>query len=36
MMKRVMLGAALGVSMLFGIAQAQAAETAICYNCPPQ
>ena len=36
MMKRVMLGAALGASMLFGTAQAQAGEAAICYNCPPQ
>lgn len=36
MMKRVMLGAALGASVLFGIAQAKAEEAAICYNCPPQ
>lgn len=36
MMKRLLLGAALGVSILFGGAPAQAEGSAICYNCPPQ
>jgi len=36
MMKRLLLSAALGVSVLIGVANANAGEMAICYNCPPQ
>lgn len=36
MMKRLLLGTALVVSALFGVAVATAADMAICYNCPPQ
>lgn len=36
MMKRLLLSAALGASALIGVAAANAADIAICYNCPPQ
>ena len=36
MLKRVLLATALGIAALGGIADANAQQRAICYNCPPE
>ncbi|MCW0234360.1 MAG: extracellular solute-binding protein [Ferrovibrio sp.] len=36
MLKRVLLASALGIAALIGVADANAQQRAICYNCPPE